>query len=364
MSVIQTAASIDPWAWWRAALAEEDVRKREGLFVNEPAQGYYQLKWHGKWCPVAYWYEGDGLHCLVNDDWFHEDSDTHLKIAVEQWTRAAKLPISEETYNNALEGKTWLKLDPSVERGLEEDEARARATKMSNQPPAEETDEQRYKRLSAELKDQINNAIHDAKQYAEIDSDDMSARALTVVRWLQKLAREAETHKKAEVGDHYTIYKNALDRWNPIAGMAREATAAIERWMSAWENTKDRLKREQEAALERRRQEQLKREQAEADRQIAEGTPPSQMEVPTQPTFLEPEPPAAPPPRSQIRGAYGRAATVVMVKTGTIVDQDQVYQHFKGDADVIALLRKLVNREVKAGNTVPGVEITEERAVR
>lgn len=359
---VQLAEQTDPWAWWRGALAEKDVRKRQGMWINEPAQGYYRLSWRGKWEAVAYWYDGGKLQCLVGHGLFHDDEATHLRIAVEQWTRAGKAPISEETYLDVLKGEPWPDLDKNVERWIEEAVARVRAEKMSNQPPPDETTEERFKRLSVELKDQINNAISDAKQYAEIDGDDMSARALTVVRWLQKLAREAETYKKAEVGDHYTIYKNALDRWNPIAGMAREATAAIERWMSKWENTKDRLAREEQEAAERRRQEQLAREQAEADRAIAEGTPPSQMEAPTQPTFLDEPPP--PPPRAQIRGAYGRAATVVSVKVGTIVDWDACYQHFKSNANVIAALQKEVDRSVKAGFTVPGVEVSEEKTVR
>lgn len=362
MSEAATAIKSDPWQWWRGALAEPDIRKRQGMWINEPAQGYYRLWWQGKWHAVAYWCEADGLHCLVSDNWFHKDEATHLRIAVEQWTRAGKAPISEDTYNAVLAGEPWPDLDPNVERWIEEAVARVRAEKMSNQPPEDETPEQRFKRLSTELKDQIANAINEAKQYENIGSDDMSARALTAVRWLQKLARDGETNKKAEIGDHYAIYKNALDRWNPIVSMARGATAAIEGAMSRWENKKAADERKRQAEIEKKRQEQLAREQAEADRQIAQGTPPSQMTPPAEQQVFDPEP--TPAPRSQIRGAYGPAASVVMVPIGKIVDQDAVYQHFKGKTDVIAALQKEVDRAVKAGNTVPGVEVTQERKVR
>src|SRR6202040_3065603 len=123
-------------------------------------------KWRGKWCPVAYWYDRHGLAFLVNKtDWFHDDHDTHLKIAIDLWSRAAKLPISEEVYLDVLDGKPWPNLDPDVERWVEEDEARARAAKMSNEPPPDETPEAKFKRLAKDLEDQIKDAVKKAKEY-------------------------------------------------------------------------------------------------------------------------------------------------------------------------------------------------------
>jgi hypothetical protein len=364
MSVTQAAAAIDLWAWWRAALAEPDIRKRQGMILDEPAQGYYRVKWRGKWGPVAYWYDGQGLACLVSNGWFHEDEATHLKIAIDMWSRAAKLPITEEVYNDVLEGKPWPNLDPDVERWVEEDEARARAAKMSNEPPPDENPEAKFKRLAKEIEDQIKDAVKKAEEYENIGGDDQSTSALTARNWLNKLAGKADDFREEEIGDHYKIYSAANARWNPLVKKAKEAAERIRRAMSAWETKKARLEADRQAAIAKQQREQLEREQAEADRQIAEGTPPSQMEAPAPPTFIEPEPPAAPPPRSQIRGAFGRAAAVVMVKKGKIVDQDKVYQHFKEWPEVEKVLRGLVDREVKAGNAVPGVEITEERDVR
>lgn len=58
----------------------------------------------------------------------------------------------------------------------------------------------------------------------------------------------------------------------------------------------------------------------------------------------------------------GRAVSLRTVKTGEIVDQSKVYRKFKNAPSVIEALQKLVNAEVRAGRTVPGVKVIEERS--
>lgn len=64
-----------------------------------------------------------------------------------------------------------------------------------------------------------------------------------------------------------------------------------------------------------------------------------------------------------IKPAYGRATRAKVVKVARVTDTLAVARHFLVHADMQALLAKLAQREVDAGNTVPGVEIEEQRKV-
>ena len=79
-----------------------------------------------------------------------------------------------------------------------------------------------------------------------------------------------------------------------------------------------------------------------------------------------PPPPVAAPapaPAAPIKGAYGRAASVRVVRIATVVDQDRLYAAIRDNSELKAAMQRIAQAIVNGGETVAGVEITEERRV-
>ena len=118
-----TARQNDPWARWRRALATP-MKERSAGDGNDPDQGYYRDWWKGKLEPVAYWYDTEGLHCLVGNNidkpgWYDDDYDTHLKIARERWTYACNSQSAKKCTmpsSQARDGQTSTRWLPSKSR--------------------------------------------------------------------------------------------------------------------------------------------------------------------------------------------------------------------------------------------------------
>jgi hypothetical protein len=134
---------------------------------------------------------------------------------------------------------------------------------------------------------------------------------------------------------------------------AKSVADKIKAALSAHENRK--LAEEQKARMaalaEARAAEETARKAAEAGK-------------PVPPPVTPPAPvPPAPEPVTQVRGAYGRAAAVKLVRIAVVTDQDVVYQAFRTNPDVVALLAKLAQKATDAGATLAGVTIEEQRKV-
>lgn len=216
------------------------------------------------------------------------------------WPYCASRPISYETYQHWDRTGKW----PDV------DEAVTSPTIGHNAPPETELDE---------LRDQIATAKEAITAYVVIDSDEQQVRAQTLHVRLLELKRQADNRRKALKAPHLEAGQ-AIDRdWQPLVKDATAGVVTLTKAMSAWETKKLRNERQK-------------------------GTNGS-------------------PKATTIKGGYGRAASITMVKVVTAIDQDAVYEQFKTDPAVGYLLKSLAQKAVDAGISVEGVTVEEQRKV-
>lgn len=332
-------AKEDPFYKWRLGLAEPNKRAKISIDANYPETGYYRIKRYAKWEPVAYWYSGGQLHCMVgvpqdDDDpcWFAKTEERHIQLAIEHWTYAWQNPISEEVYDLVMSGGRWPDLDETVEDQV----SRPRGI-GDNAPPQDEL---------TELKIDIENAAAAVERYKAIDDDETSKKAQSARARLNELARKADKRREELVAPALATQREVNGKYQPLVKAAKAAADAIGRAMGAWETKKARAQREAEEA-----------EQRAADRAIASGTPPAAMDAPS----VAP----SPAPATQIRGGYGRAAAVVEEAViEEVTDYRALLAHYGEHEDVKTLVMKHARTDVRNGHQVPGVKIGHERRVK
>ncbi len=332
------------------ALEVTDIRARYGIATDEaPRACYARVLDNGVLKPIAYWYEHDGLHCTLGTA---KNATSLDRAAATRWFISAwKGLISEKMYYAVFDGASWPDLDKVVEEQL------AQRGIGDNNPPQDPL---------AQLIENIESAVAAAAQYDNID-DTTTQAAAGLRNRLNELGGEADDVRQKAIGDHYRLYKEAHNKWQPWVDKAKEAAKKILGSLNAWEKKKAKILAEEQAARDAAAKKAAEQAQREADRQIAAGVPPSSNEAlqeALQETFAPEPAPIAPQPRPQIRAGYGRAAAVVMVKVPIIVNQDEVYAAFRDYKEVKDVLMKLVKVAVNGGQTVQGVTVTEEPQVR
>lgn len=164
------------------------------------------------------------------------------------------------------------------------------------------------------LADQIESSKAAVKDYAQITSDDQARRAQSLRSRLLELARNADAKRRKEKAPHFDRAKAVDGKWMPWIQTAQRDAELLRYALSHWETQKART--------------------------------------------------ASPSPPSTIKGAYGRAASVRMVKVATVINQDETYVFVRLQPDVVSAIAKAAQRLVDAGFIVPGVEAKEEAAVR
>lgn len=310
--------TTDEWAGWRKLLAGEKV----DTDPNTPFTGFYRLRKFkgGPFVPVAYWRDGSGnLVCVIDGKIVSEN------VAVDKWTYCCAHPIPHEAYLAVAErGEDWPDIDATVAEQI-----KAPAPGHNN-PPQDEAEL---------LKEQIESATAGVFAYSKIEDDETLAKAQSLRARLNELSRTADKKRETDKKPHMEEAKKVDSRWMPLVKMAKDAADGLARVMSAFETAK--LRKEQEA----------KRKADEAARKAeAEGKP----------APVAPPPAPAPGP---VKGAYGRGASVKLIKVATIVDQDKVYAFMRDRPEIKELLGKLAQRAVDAGHDVAGVSVEEQRKV-
>ena len=310
----------DQFATWRRAVAGEQVLLHDG----EPNAGFYRVRRNGSQASaVAYWRDTKSniLRCHVNG------VDVAENVAFEQWPYAAREPVTHEVYKARIDTGKWPDMDDAAFATLPS----SREVIGNNQPPDE----------MALLKEQIESASAGIKAYEKITSDEMQAKAQSLRARLLELGGDADKKRDKEKRPHLEAGRIIDKKWKPLVEMAEGAANMIRAAMRGWENEKDRRAREAAA-------------KAEANNVAREAAGLAPTPVPT--------PDAAPAPI--VKGAYGRAASVRIVKVAVIVDQLAVYKAFADRQDVKDLLQKLAQKAIDAGFDVPGVQVKTERDVR
>lgn len=295
---------------------------------SDPQPGFYRKRVSrgGPFAPVAIW-EAEGQMIALVDG---KQSDAN-----EIWTYVCQHPIAEAHYHARMETGKWHDESDAVGASL----APPRAG--HNNPPQDEAEI---------LKGQIDAAMIGADSFAEIKDDGEAAKAQSLRSRLLELSGSADKKREAEKKPHLEAGKAIDAKWQPLVKAAKAAADKIRDALSAHETRKAR------AAAE------AQRKADEAARKAAEEAAAKAPKDAPAPAPVAPPPPA-PEPVTAIRGAYGRAAAVKIVKVATVTDQDAAYGYLKTDKELAALISKLAQKAVDAGYTVPGTEVTEERKV-
>ena len=292
--------------FWHRALAGQKVGG-ETLPVHDGVAhpGFYRKRMarKGPWVPVAI---------------FEDDGELIALVGAEKvdpagiWTFCCRNAVSEAAYHSFVETGEWFDLDQNIAPP---------PTPIGHNEPADEAEM---------MRDQIDSAKRGISDYSIIEDDTMAKRAQSLRSRLLELSREADKKREAEKKPHFEASKDA-----------KAAADGIAAALNTYETAKARA-----AAEERRRAEEAERKAAEAGKPV-------------------PLPAPAPQPLpTQIKGGYGRAANIKIVKVVTAVtDWQALYNFMKDRAEVTDVLLKLAQRAVDAGHEVPGVTVEEQRKV-
>jgi hypothetical protein len=323
----------DPWKFWRdwlARLADPSLPEIDA-HAEAPQWGFYRMSSRSRedktivrQVPVAIWGEDGALWCKIEGTVYSGD-----RVAL-AWQRI-NLPITEEVYRAVAErGEPWPDIDPTVADQI-------RAGIGGNQPPQDEAEI---------LREQINAARAGIAEYTTIGDDEACNRAQSLRARLLELSGKADKIREREKRPHFDAAKAVDARFMPLVKDAKDGADRVRRAMEAYQTAK--AKREAEA---RRRAEE------EASRAAAsvESTPAASQAV---------EAPSAARASAPIRGAYGRAAASKPVIVITdVTDWPALIAYYSEHPEVRALVRRLADRAVAAGEVVPGVATEEQRKI-
>lgn len=338
--------------YWQAALAGEKPR----AIVEQCELGFYRMgvyqrdgKGNNKrigWRPVAVFMNGDVMTARIGSE--ADGRDLTGDGLGELWSFIAGNAISEGNYREVAEhGKRWWD-DPAPPvvhvPGVVSNREPREITNADNNPPEVLTDKDHAAA--------IDSAIGAAKDLKVTTAEEaaIAAGAANVIRD-RRLA--AEKIAKTRVEPLQRVYEDERNKWLPLVKRAKDAEGVLRVAVSAFEVAdRKRVAAEQLAALERQREIEEANQRA-ADRAIAKGE--AELSPPVIDEVVIPHMP------ERIHPTYGtyKPKAAELKRFAVIENDGDVYQHFRNDAELIALLQKLATNAIRAGLTVPGASYRE-----
>lgn len=352
---------------WRKRLAGEKIPTHEA----DPDIGFYRKRTKDittnvvTWEPVAYFIADGKLFGAIGN------RDMTEREVGDLWTFVCQYPIPEEVFFAAdaawaVEAGSYqwpagLLGEPKrppfankavaatatfeeMERGAIVPAAnREVARSDNNEPPALDPVE--------EHRTGINNAIAAAPKAVPKTAEECALAEGSKNR-IAELRLAADKAGKAKYEPLYRAYTAEQKLWSPMVAAAQTAEKALATLVLTFkENERRRIAKEKADADAAQAIIDAANQRA-ADRAIAAGKPEPA------PAVVEAPAPAAP---VAVAPTYGKRTTKAEVKIllDAITDQQAVYEYFKDDGEVQALLHDLAAAAVKAGRTVPGTKTRE-----
>lgn len=305
--------TADPYGFWRAQLAGKPIELDDKL----PRLGFYRKSDQ----PVAIWMQGEEMVAQVGKGRV-QPADAGFAEQVFAW--CCRNAITHEVYMAVIGGGPW----PDDIESL--DEAR------SNFP----TDP--YEALLAEL-ELLEMKIGEFFKEPVKPGDDV--RALQADKWKTRaanLAKDLEALREVEKRPFDDGKKAVQAKFVPHITKADNLKRSVADGMRAYQLAKDDAERE------------AKRKAREAEIAAAKAMD---------------EPP--PPEKQEVRGRSTIATgntTVVRRQVAYITDLAAVANFYVSQPepwrDLVEMLRKMAEKNLKGGVSVPGAELREERSVR
>ncbi len=323
------------WAWWQAALEGNIGPMHEG----QPEQGYYRTRFKGgQWEPVAIWFENDQWNAMRGD---------RMVDAADAWNFCRTNPVTYEAYQKAIEGAGW------------DDEPPAPA--IGHNLPADP-----FEALTLEYQAEKEQA--EAFMKTPITTQDQADKAAIWSKRLATIAKKATDLHKVEKQPSLDEGRRIDDKWRGLKEEPAEVSKKLKRHMDAYLQEQARIERERQEAA-RREEERLRREAAEAARKAAEADQQSEAERQAaieRARQLEQEAAAKAKEAEAKNASAGRTGARVALRTFVSARVND-YQAaatalvLMKHPDILAIIDQLANRAIKAGQSLPGVERIEEQ---
>jgi hypothetical protein len=230
--------------------------------------------------------------------------DGKIRPAEDVWLRSCEHAVTEEAYRSAVATGQWHDVDPNV-------------TASTGHNAAPDADS---------IADQINTVLESVPNYATVNSDEEAAKAQSVRSRLNELAREADRLREEEKKPHLLASRKVDGIWMPLVKSAKDGANRIAAAIGKFET----------------------------------GKIPKVVYEPSAPATLSNETPMP----TQIRGGYGRAASVKERRVlQEVVSMDALWARYRTYEPVYALLRKLAQADLDDGLEVPGIKWSIEKVV-
>ncbi len=346
------------YVYWMAALAGEKPK----MFTDDPQPGFYRSGIYEKqkdkarkrvgWNPVAiFLMSGTDLVAVVGQTTVVDRDKIN-----ELWSYAAGNPISEEWYRAVAErGEGW----PDSHETVPSIPVANSSATVDRTEALIQNRKQALDVIAADVLDpagKISRDIDDCTmqiiKYAKIDSDELSAKARSLQNRFLDLRGDAKREYDKLNDPLLAEQKRIREIWFPLRDLADAGSVALKTAMGRWEDEKRAAARLAAEAAER-----AAREHAEQVAAAAKANQPA-------PPPPEPAKSNVPAPAAQIRGGAGRAASVSVALFVTAIDDTKVFEQFKGNPELTALLTALAQKAVRAGIPVPGATVEEKSVVR
>lgn len=324
--------------------------------VDDPTPGFYRLKRHGQWIPVAVWPKRNGLEGPDGLGFKIGGEVVGAQVGTARWQDYCDNPITESVYRAVAEsGEGWPDADPTVAAMLAN--GTTGVAVAPSQPIADPTfthaQSQPAPDPTSEFREQIKTALAGVGAYAKIESDETDVRALSLRNLLNELASAADKAREAEKAPFLKAEREVDAKWQPMVKAAREGARKIKDARDAWQDDK----RAAAAEANRRAQEALEQQMREAaekgDAAAPIAVPPAQSNLP--------------PPSAQVRPAYGKASHTGTKIVVTELDAMKFIAALKPRAEwpaVFEYLLELAQKMANKGIILDGVTTTEKANTR
>lgn len=319
------------WAWWQAALEGNIGPMHEG----QPEQGYYRTRFKGgQWEPVAIWFENDQWNAMRGE---------RMVDAADTWNFCRTHPVSYEAYQKAIDGAGWDDEPPAPTIGHN----------LPDDP---------HEALKLEFLGE--KELADAFLKNPIKSDEDADKAAIWSKRLATIAKKATDQHKVEKQPSLDEGRRVDDKWRGLKEEPAELSKKLKRHMDAYLQEQARIERERQEAA-RREEERLRREAEEAARKAAEADQQSEAERQAaidRARQLEQEAAAKAKEAEAKNASAGRTGARVSLRTfvePNITDYDALLMALKDRPEIREVVESLAKRAAKSGVSLPGMEIIE-----
>lgn len=328
---------VNRWKWWQDAL-----KGKFGQITTTPEQGYYRCRFKGgQWEPVAIWFDEDRREWLA----YRNGSEVH---ADEVWISACRHPITIEAYDKAMAG------------GGFDDEPEKAPGIGHNRDEVDPLDALRIEYLGEK---EMAEEFLKAPVRSKADAD----KAAIWSKRLADIAKRATDLHKVEKQPALDESRRIDEKWRELKDDPKALSTRLKRHIDDWLREEDRKERERQR-LAQEEADRLRRE-AEAAEHAArhadvleddDTIAARQAEV----DRLADQAAAAQREAEARNAAAGRTGAKVSLRTfisAEITDFDALLAALKGREEIKELVQSLANRAAKAGVSLPGMKIVEER---